>query len=84
MDLKPRDCDAVVYWYYSIAGDLLYVGCTGNPTLREQYHRRLSKWFADAHWMAMSQWLPKRTALRLECDEIASRAPLHNVRRRAA
>ena len=74
----------VVYWCYSKAGDLLYVGCTGNPVLRMAYHKRLKEWFEDVHWIAMSRWLPKVKALGLECEEIFSRSPKHNVRKRAA
>lgn len=70
---------SVVYWCYSKSGDLLYIGWTGNPALRMKYHKRLSQWFGDVHWVAVSRWMKRYDALLFEASEIAKRGPLHNV-----
>lgn len=70
-----------LYRYYDDGGNLLYVGITSQPNVREEKHRRQSPWRIDAAYIRYELFPSWSIAEMAELISISREAPQHNRRR---
>jgi len=69
-----------VYRYYDEAGELLYIGSTGDPILRWAQHRRTQPWADQVSTVSMRKFAYEDLARSYEDVAIKTENPKHNVR----
>jgi len=67
-----------VYRAYNAAGQLLYVGMTGNPARRAKMHRSRSPWWHEAARFRLVGPLSQARAAQMEEEAIWSEGPIYN------
>lgn len=70
-----------LYRYFDGAGQLLYVGITGDNTKRQSQHRRNSFWFGEIESATFEHFETRSEALEAETEAIRREKPLHNVQK---
>lgn len=69
---------AVLYRHYSIAGDLLYIGCSMRFLDRTAQHSGNASWFNDVATITLQHFESARAALIAEEVAIKAERPMHN------
>ncbi|WP_406337349.1 GIY-YIG nuclease family protein [Streptomyces sp. NBC_00649] len=70
--------ETAVYWLFSEADKLLYVGISRNPMARWAEHAQTS-WWAQVSRFAVKWYPTRRAALRVELRTIHDDTPAYNV-----
>ncbi len=70
-----------LYRYYDDSGNLLYIGITSQPAVREEKHRRESPWRIDAAYVRYELFPSWGIAEVAEMLSISRDGPKHNRRR---
>lgn len=76
-----RRCETAgwtVYHCYSAKGLLLYIGSTGNWSMRRINHERNTPWWPEVAEISRSKYPNEPTARAVEVMAIRSEGPLHN------
>jgi predicted GIY-YIG superfamily endonuclease len=68
-----------LYRYYDEAGELLYVGVTGNLLKRQSQHRRNAEWFTTAASATFEHFESREMALEAESRAIKNENPKYNI-----
>ena len=68
----------VVYRAYDAAGDLLYIGSTGNLGQRKSQHKRKADWYPLAASWDTIEYPTRDDAYAAESEAIDTEAPPHN------
>jgi hypothetical protein len=76
----PRVSDLhCLYRFYNEAGQLLYVGLTGNPGSRISQHRRGKAWWCEVARMEVEHCASRSALVEAETRAIGQERPLYNV-----
>lgn len=73
----------LLYRFFGVRAQLLYVGITGWPAERWTIHRTKSGWWHETTGLATEVYNDMRTALSAERAAIAVECPIFNKRSRA-
>ncbi len=81
--MTPTDVVPQTHWlyrYFDASGQLLYIGCTSNPSTRDAQHRTYSPWAGRIARREIVEHADCAEALAAERAAIASEHPEHNTR----
>jgi len=78
LEKAPAGGTAALYRFYNKAGELLYVGVTGNVLKRCSQHRLQSAWWFETWYMTLGWYRNRMEAFRAEADAIRTELPWHN------
>lgn len=69
----------VLYRFYSVTGQLLYVGITMNPVQRFKSHKGTKDWWADVSGISIEHYDSREDLANAERRAIRVEHPLHNI-----
>lgn len=73
-----------LYRHFNAAGELLYIGVTGNVRLRNNCHNHTSPWWREVSSTTVEELPTRNDALRAEEIAIGVERPIHNQPRAIA
>jgi len=73
------DAPTTLYRFFNEAGELLYVGITGNTKGRLKHHRKHATWWSQATTHRLESFPTREEAAVAEAHAIRQEAPIHNV-----